>query len=55
MDVRFRFVQQFKIEGFIKVIFVRTDENDVDLFTKNLNDEKYKLHSDKLIVNEGTV
>ena len=55
VDVRFRFVQQFTMEGSIKVIFMRTDENDADLFTKNLNGEKYKLHSDKLIINKGTV
>ena len=48
-------MQQFTMEGFIKVIFVKTDENDADLFTKNLNGEKYKLHSDKLIINKGTV
>ena len=33
VDVRYRFVQQFTMEGFIKVIFVRTDENDADLFS----------------------
>ena len=55
VDVRFRFVQQFTMERFIKVIFVRTDENDTDLFTKNLNRDKYKKHADKLIVNKGTI
>ena len=55
VDVRFRFVQQFTIEGFIKVIFVRTDENDVDLFTKNLNGDKYKRHGDKFITNKGVI
>ena len=53
VDVRFRFVQQFTMEGFIKVIFVRTDENDADLFTKNLNGDKYKKHADKLITDKG--
>ena len=37
------------------MIFVGTDENDADLFTKNLNGEKFKIHSNKLIVNKGTV
>ena len=55
VDVRFRFVKQFTMEGFIKVIFVRSEENDADLFTKNLNGEKFKFHSNKLIVNKGTV
>ena len=41
------------MEGFIKVIFVRIDENDADLFTKNLNGDKYKKHADKLITDKG--
>ena len=55
VDVRYRFVQQFVMEGFIKVIFVRTDENDADLFTKNLSGDKHKKHADKLIVNKEKV
>ena len=53
VDVRFIFLQQFTIEGFIKVIFVRTDEKDAYLFTKNLNGDKYKKHADKLITDKG--
>ena len=41
------------MEGFIKVIFVKTDENDADLFTKNLSGDKYSKRSDKLISNKG--
>ena len=41
VDVRYRFVQQFSLDGFIKVVFVKTDENDADLFTKNLEGDKY--------------
>ena len=55
VDVRYRFVQQFSLEGFIKVIFVKTDENDADLFTKNLGSEKYAKHSNKLIVDKGVI
>ena len=55
VDVRFRFVQQFTLENFIKVIFVKSEDNDADLFTKNLSGEKHKKHSDKLIINKGQV
>ena len=55
VDVRYRFVKQFTKEGFIKVIFVKTDENDADLFTKNLSGEKFRKHADKLIANKGTI
>ena len=50
---RFRFVNLYVMEGFIKVILVKTDENDVDFFTKNLSVDKYNKHSDKLISNKG--
>ena len=43
------------MESFIKVVFVRTDENDVDLFTKNPSGEKYKKDADKFMINKGTV
>ena len=42
---------QFALDGFIKVIFVKTEDNDLDLFTKNLEGVKHKKHLDKLIVN----
>ena len=50
----FRFVLQFTLEDFIKVIFVKT-ENDADLFPKNWDGEKYRKYSSMLISNKGTV
>ena len=52
VDVRCRFIQQYVMEGFIKVIFVKTEDNDADLFTKNLSGDKYDKHSNKLISNK---
>ena len=52
VDVRYRFVQQFVFDGFIKVIFVKTADNDADIFTKNLSSELYKQHADKLVTNK---
>ena len=43
------------LDEFIKVNFVRNDENDADLFTKKLSGDKYKMYSDKFTVNKGTV
>ena len=34
---------------------MKTDENNADLFTKNLSGEKYKKHADKLIIKKGTI
>ena len=34
---------------------MRTDENDADLFTKHLSEDKYKKHADKLVINKGVI
>ena len=53
VNVCYGFVQQFCLEGFIKVVFVKTDENDADFFTKNLDGEKFAKHADKLVADKG--
>ncbi len=35
VDTRLKFANQFMSDGFLKIIFVRTGDNDADLFTKN--------------------
>ena len=49
VDTRYRFVNEFVEEGFLKIIFVRTFDNDADLFTKNLNGDIHKKHTDKMV------
>jgi hypothetical protein len=41
VDVRYHFVREFVEDGFIKIIFVRTTENNADIFTKNMTGESY--------------
>ena len=53
VDVRYRFVQEFVFDGFIKVIFVKTENNDSDIFTKNLGGILHERHSKKMIVEKG--
>jgi hypothetical protein len=36
-------------DGFIKIIFVRTNENDADIFTKNVNKEIYEKYDVKFL------
>jgi hypothetical protein len=49
IDVRYRYVNEFIEDGIIKVVFVKTAENDSDGFTKNLNGELYEKHKTKFI------
>jgi hypothetical protein len=41
LDTRYHIVRDFIEDGFIKIKFVRSVENDSDLFTKNFNQELY--------------
>ncbi len=53
VDIHYRFVQEFVLDRFIKVIFVRTENNDSDIFTKNLGGDLHERHSKKMIVEKG--
>ena len=49
VDVRYHFVCEFVQDGFIKVIFVKTTDNDADLFNKNLSGALHEKHSTKML------
>ena len=53
IDTRLRFVNQYVDDGFIKIKFVGTNENDADLFTKNLGKDAHERHGEKLIEEKG--
>ena len=55
VDVRYHFVREFVQDGFIKVIFVKSEENDADLFNKNLGSELHWKHANKLLGKEEQV
>lgn len=45
IDVRHHFVRNLIKNGIIKVTFVKTSENDADLYTKNLSQELFVKHT----------
>ena len=49
IDIRTHFVREYIEEGIIKVVFVRSDENDADIFTKNTTEEIFVKHLKKII------
>jgi hypothetical protein len=53
VDTRYHFVQEFIVGGFIKIKFVRSIENDSDLFTKNINQELYAKHTKNFLEDSG--
>jgi len=40
-------------DGFIKIKFVGTNDNDADLFTKNLGKDAHERHGQKLVEKKG--
>jgi hypothetical protein len=53
IDTRLRFVNQYVDDGFIKIKFVGTNDNDADLFTKNLGKDAHERHGQKLVEKKG--
>jgi hypothetical protein len=45
VHTRYHFVREFIEDGFIKIEFVRSVENESDLFTKNVNQMLYAKHT----------
>ena len=48
VDIRYHFIRQYIKDGTIMVEFVRSSENDSDIFTKNVTSETFSRHSEKL-------
>ena len=48
IDTRYHFVREYIEDGVIKVIFVRSEDNHADIFTKNLNTESFGKHCDAI-------
>ena len=44
-------MREFIEDGFIKIEFVRSTENESDVFTKNVNQETYQKHMKKFLSN----
>ena len=53
IDVRYHFVREFVHDGFIRIIFVKTKDNDADIFTKNLPGELHDRHAVKMVGEKG--
>jgi hypothetical protein len=45
----YHFVREYVQDGFICIIFVRTKDNDADIFTKNLSGDLHSRHASKIV------
>jgi transposase InsO family protein len=47
IDIRYHFVRELVEEGIINISFVKTLENDADVYTKNLSADLFNKHTEK--------
>jgi hypothetical protein len=50
IDIRVHYVREYIRDGIIKIEFVRSENNDADILTKNTTEELFKFHSEKNVV-----
>jgi hypothetical protein len=49
VDTMYHFVQEYIVDAFIKIVFVKSMENNTDIFTKNVSQDIYKKHIDDFL------
>ena len=52
VDTRYHFIRENIEDGIIKMEFVKSLDNDSDIFTKNVNHESYEKHAKKFLQNK---
>ena len=55
IDIRTKYVTQYISDGFLKIVFVKTDENVADIFTKNVSGEILEKHVDSYVMPKDDV
>ena len=55
IDVRYHFIRKYIVDGMVETVFVPSEENDSDIFTKNVPKEKYEKHVNKFMTNIETI
>ena len=47
IDIRAHFVREFIEDGILKIVFIKSEDNDADIFTKNTSEELFNKHASK--------
>jgi hypothetical protein len=47
IDIRYHYVREYIEDGILKILFVKSEQNDADIYTKNLSQDLYYEHSRK--------
>ena len=54
-DIRIsaHFIREYIEDDILKLVFIRSEDNDSDIFTKNTNEDIFTRHSNKMIEDLG--
>ena len=55
VNTRYHFVRELIKDGIVKIEFVRSENNDSDIFTKNLGKELFMKHSSKFMKSDENI
>ena len=53
VDTRAHYVRQYVENGTVKIVFVKSDKNSADVYTKNVSGNIFELHGTKDLGNIG--
>ena len=49
IDIKYHFIREQVENGTVEIVFVRSEENDADIFTKNVGKHSFENHSSKFM------
>lgn len=49
IDTRYHIVREYVKDGILKIVYVRSEDNDADILTKNVDSKTYWRHSQKFM------
>ena len=52
IDICYHFIREHVVDGMVEIIFLRSEENDADIFTKNVSRATHEKHSSKFMKEE---
>ena len=55
IDVKYHFIREYIVDGTVEVMFVASEDNDADIFTKNVGREAFDKHTYKFMTNMETI
>ena len=55
VDIRYNYVREFIQDCFLKIIFVKSQENKADIFTKNVSADLQRKHAKNFLIEKNDI